>query len=263
MPSIYYQNWESFIANWFAGNSLGPWTDPRTAPQLLNDIANSVNSFEYIPEPWWGNHDFGIPLHSVVINFNPGKAGNLQLRSNVPYKTSYATDIVDSNYLPQTKQWHQNRRALPILNALKNIGALPPNFAPSIEHHLSIELIPWHTENIGAKCGFFPYLKQNIKNVYEHSICFAANESRRIANKKLKNVVILKLSKTNTQKLIKLLNGIGCVCSIKQQQTINGNSHCLEFSINSLPGIRFCSIWGSISRNYFPKDLDVILRNCI
>ena len=261
-PYIGYNTWESCIADWDAGRSMGTWTDPNTIP-LLNNIALGTKSSDYIPEPWWGNHDMDIPLHSVVINFNPASGKDIQLRNNVPYKGSYATDIVDSGYLPKTAQWHKNRRALPILNALKRIGVLPTNYIPSLENHLSVELIPWHTVNIQRASGFRNYLNANILNVYEYAICFAAYESKRIKNDKLKNRVILKLSGSKTAMILNLLNGIGYSSIASPKRTVPGTkSHCLEFTIDRLPGIRFFSIWGSTSRNNFPvgKDMDYILE---
>jgi hypothetical protein len=106
----------------------------------------------------------------------------------------------------------------------------------------------------------------NILNVYEYAICFAAHESKRIANEKLRNVVILKLSETNTNILLKLLDGIGYSSIASPKRTVPGTkSHCLEFTIDRLPGIRFFSIWGSTSRNDFPvgKDMDYILENFV
>ena len=264
-PCIGYNTWESCIADWYAGRPMGTWTDPNTIP-LLNNIALGTKSSDYIPEPWWGNHDMDIPLHSVVINFNPGQGGNIQHRNVIPYHGDYAKDIVDSGWLPKTAKWHENRRALPILNALKRIGVLPTNYIPSLDNHLSVELIPWHTENTSATCGFGQYLQDNILNVYEYVICFAAHESKRIANDKLRNVVILRLSETNTNKLLKLLDGIGYSYIASPKRTVPGTkSHCLEFTIDRLPGIRFFSIWGSDARNNFPKgsDMDYILENFV
>ena len=260
-----YNAWEDRIADWYAGRPMGTWTDPNTIP-LLNNIALGTKSSDYIPEPWWGNHDMDIPLHSVVINFNPGQGENIQHRNVIPYHGNYAKDIVDSGWLPKTAKWHENRRALPILNALKCIGVLPTNYIPSLDNHLSVELIPWHTENTSSTCGFGQYLKDNILNVYEYAICFAAHESKRIANDKLKNKVILKLSGRKTAEILKLLDGIGYSSISSPQRTVPGTkSHCLEFTIDRLPGIRFFSIWGSKSMNNFPKgsDMDYILENFV
>ena len=262
-PYIFYNAWESCIADWYAGRPMGTWTDPNTIP-LLNNIALGTKSSDYIPEPWWGNDNIEIDLNSVVIYFNPGQGENIQHRNVMPYHDDYAKDIVHSGVLPKTDKWHKNRRALPILNALKRIGVLPGNYIPSLDNHLSVELIPWHTHNIGTASGFPGYLRANILNVYEYAICFAAHESKRISNDKLKNKVILKLSGSTTAMILNLLNGIGYRSVVYPQQTVPGTrSHCLEFTINRLPGIRFFSIWGSTSRNDFPsgKDMDYILKN--
>ena len=261
-PYIGYNTWESCIANWYAGRPMGTWTDPNTIP-LLNNIALGTKSSDYIPEPWWGNHDIDIPLHSVVINFNPGRGEDIQLRNAIPYHGDYGRDIVGSGYLHKTAKWHENRRALPILNALKRIGVYEDY---TLDNHLSVELIPWHTENTSATCGFGQYLQANILNVYEYAICFAAHESKRIKNDKLKNKVILKLSGSTTVMILDLLKGKGYRSVVYPQQTVPGTrSHCLEFTIDRLPGIRFFSIWGSDARNNFPKgsDLDYILKNFV
>ena len=129
-PYIGYNPWESCIADWYAGRPMGTWTDPNTIP-LLNNIALGTKSSDYIPEPWWGNHDMDIPLHSVVINFNPGRGENIQHRTAISYHGSYAIDIVDSGYLHKTANRHENRRALPILNALKRIGVLSEDYIES------------------------------------------------------------------------------------------------------------------------------------
>ena len=264
-PYSCYNTWERCISDWYTSRPMGTWTDPNIIP-LVNNIALGTKSSDYIPEPWWGNDNIEIDLHSVVINFNPGQGENIQHRNVIPYHGNYAKDIVDSGCLPKTAKWHENRRALPILNALKRIGVLPTNYIPSLDNHMSVELIPWHTENTSAKCGFGQYFKDNILNVYEYAICFAAHESKRIANEKLRNVVILRLSETNTKNLLKLLNGKGYSSIVFPKRTVLGTkSHCFEFTIDRLPGIRFFSIWGSNSRNNFPKDsdMDYILKNFV
>ena len=264
-PYTGYNTWESCIADWYAGRPMGTWTDPNTIPLLYNTTLGTKSS-DYIPEPWWGNDNIEIDLHSVVINFNPGQGENIQHRNVIPYHGDYAKDIVDSGVLPKTDKWHENKRALPILNALKRIGLLPTTYIPSLDNHLSVELIPWHTENIQRASGFRGYLKANILNVYEYAICFAAHESKRISNDKLKNKVILKLSGSTTAMILNLLDGIGYSSIASPKRTVPGTkSHCLEFTIDRLPGIRFFSIWGSTSRNNFPvgKDMDYILENFV
>ena len=265
IPSnAFYHTWENCIRDWYNGNSMGIWADPNNI-LLLNDSLSKCLSSEYVPEPWWGNHDIDVPLHSVVINYNPGQGDSLQHRNIIPYRSSYANDIVDSGYLPKTANWHFVRRAKPILSSLVRVGALP-NYKPSLSNHLSVELMPWHTENIGAKCGFTNYFKNNIRNIYEYSICFAAHESKRIANDKLRNVVLLRLSGNRTKEMLKLLDGIGYHSVVKGINVVPGTtSYSMEYSIKRMSDVRFISIWGSRLRNNFPKgcDLDYILKNFI
>ena len=97
-PYIFYNAWESCIADWYAGRPMGTWTGPNTIP-LLNNIALGTKSSDYIPEPWWGNDNIEIDLHSVVINFNPGQGENIQHRNVMPYHYDYAKDIVHSGVL--------------------------------------------------------------------------------------------------------------------------------------------------------------------
>lgn len=256
-PYCFYNAWEDFIKDWYNNKHLiGSWSDPDLIP-LLNDTVSKSLASDYVPEPWWGNHDVNIPLHSVVVNFNPGYGESLQLKSSIPYHGSYANDIVDGGFLPKTEMWHATKRAKPIHDALIGLKIVKPG-SISLQNHLSVELIPFHTQNIGRECGFLKYLKHNALSVMEYSLLFAANESRRIANGKLKNVVILKMSKDNTDVLLDLLSGVGYRCSKKVMNTVpKTSSHCYEFAFNRIPGIRFISIWGSHSMNRFPKNSDL------
>ena len=60
-----YNTWEYRIADWYAGRPMGTWTDPNIIP-LVNNIALGTNSGDYIPEPWWGNHDMDIIMATMV-----------------------------------------------------------------------------------------------------------------------------------------------------------------------------------------------------
>lgn len=262
--SIYYKYWECFVAQWYNGKKvIRDWSDP------------GVPSSCYIPEPWWGN-DGTQPLYSVVVNFNPGSGGPAQKHSSVPYCHSYASDIV--NHIPtksftsrtrpkkgenkqwpyNTAYWHMNRRAKPILNNISNTSDY------TLENHLSIELIPWHTDKVDQR-NYVPYLEYNIKAVYEHSICFAANESKRIDGK-LKNVVLLRMSGVFTKNLLDKLGKKKLVTyTIICEGNVN-HGYYLEFSLDKWPGVRFISIWGKYTRNNFPvaqmkdifKDLKIL-----
>ena len=188
----YYKYWEEFVAQWYknTNNAIMGWSNPDEEPAPLCNTNGGEKSSLYIPEPWWGN-DGKQPLHSVVINFNPGEGGPQQERENIHnrklYNGSYADDIV--NYAGETGKkgdswpyntayWHFIFRARPVHNTL--------GLKPSLKSHLSVELIPWHTINVNKETHYRLYLEQNIKAVYEYSICFAAQESKRIANDYLK-----------------------------------------------------------------------------
>lgn len=254
-PSVFYGMWEQFINDWYNGKSVAPWSDPNLTPLINNPKTKSL-SIDYIPEPWWGNHEEDVPLHSVVVNFNPGQGDVFQHRSRIPFHGCYAHNIVDSKVLPLTEKWHASLRAKPIHSALSIIN--PTGWKNlSLKNHLSVELIPWHTRAI-AGCGFDNYLKQNAIQIMEYSLMFAANESKRIANDKLRNVVILKMSKGNTDKLLNVLDSAGYNHVPYSVKTVPGtSSHCYEFSIERIPSVRFVSIWGEHAMNKFPNKSDL------
>ncbi len=247
-----YNYWNQFINDWFKGCTNFPgWKAP-----------NGTLSADYIPEPWWGN-DGTKPLHSVVINFNPGQGGCCQLRSNLInyYKGSYANDFVNNTKMQpnpkcwpnNTREWHCKKRAIPVLQHLGLNNSLI-----NIESHLSIELIPWHSNNIAGN-DYRNYLKQNIKAIYKNSICFAAHEAARIQNPKLNNVVLLKMSGGFTQSLLDLLKKANC-CNYNILKAVSlGNAAFMEFTLSTLPDTTFVSIWGRYSRNNFPEQMKTII----
>ena len=264
----YYKYWEEFVAQWYnnTNNAIMGWTNPDKEPAPLCNTNGGEKSSLYIPEPWWGN-DGKQPLHSVVINFNPGEGGPQQERENIHnrklYNGSYADDIVNyagetgkkgDSWPDNTAYWHYIYRARPVHNTL--------GLKPSLKSHLSVELIPWHTINVNKETHYRLYLEQNIKAVYEYSICFAAQESKRIANDYLKNVVLLKMSGDFTRALLDKLKSkelvdwepIGNIIEI-------GNGRYMEFTLNTWPGIRFISIWGASTQNKFPvSQMEAIFK---
>ena len=259
-----YKYWESFVKDWSKKKVSSVWTNPDCLPLYNNPTKKDLTSL-YIPEPWWGN-DGTKPLHSVVINFNPGEGGPCQERGVIPYKTSYANDIVNNiNVLCKTREWHKNRRAMPVLNTLKNLECITGSFG--LENHLSIELLPWHTANAQDK-AYTQYQQMNINMVFEKVICFAANESRRIANKKLKNVVIMRMNGGRAKSVFEEMRKRIPNFQYKSQTlhiTPCGNGKYMEFQIHShgLNDIRFICIWGPRSRNNFPPKsaLEDILKS--
>ena len=252
-----YQYWESFLNDWKNGTTgIGTWTDPDLLP-LYNDANMKDLSSLYIPEPWWGN-DGTKELHSVVINYNPGKAQYFQRRGTIVFN-SYSNDVVNNTMiLPGTRCWHWSKRAIPVLSSLARLGIISPSY--SLENHLSVELIPWHTDKVGS--GFRQYVDNNVQAIYDNSICFAAEESRRIANEKLKSKVILRMNDKTTIDFLTKLKNVGQNYSCQATRTsLFGNGKYMIFTIASLPDITFISIWGPNSRNDFPpkQDMDDII----
>jgi hypothetical protein len=258
--TLYYQYWEEFIKQWRRGKwtDIKDWSDPDELP-LFNKTERKEFSSLFIPEPWWGN-DGTQPLHSVVINFNPGEGGPEQKRSAFPDECSYAHDVVaDMNRLSNTRKWHKSKRAMRILNTLYRNHWIKGSFG--LENHLSVELIPWHTKNVTN--NYMPYLIKNILAVYKHSICFAANESLRIQNDKLKSVVIVRTNDIKAQCVLDELKQKGIMSEILDKgMSSSGKGKYMKFSFPSLPDIRFICIWGEKSRNDFPpnKDMDDIIE---
>jgi hypothetical protein len=255
-----YSYWESFVKTWYSKkpsskSSIFGWSDPDIIPLYGNP---SILSSCYLPEPWWGNAGT-TPLHSVVINFNPGRGYCKQMLGKVPYMTSYAKDLVNTGALPINDNWHLNKRALPLLSALAKLGYKKTPHC--LNEHLSVELIPWRTPTVNT--NYKNYLKCNIKEIYNNSICFAANESKRIVNKKLNSVVILRFNLDTTKYLLNKLKTIGqSSCILSTGYSSSGKGAYAEFSLASIPDVRFISVWGPRSRNNFPpqNDLDEIVK---
>lgn len=190
------------------------WTNPNTIP-LFNNQTNNDLSVHYLPEPYWGNTG-QTPLEAVVINYNPGQAGQHQHFNQVTLNHNYYghntyRDFIESEtesytnnnstIFEATNKWHWESRAYPIFNALKCIGInLFGN--DKLKNYLGLELIPWHTRS-AASIG--NYISNNTRFVYEKVLLFAANQSRRISNEKLRNTVILKMSGTLNGSFRKLL----------------------------------------------------------
>ncbi len=252
-----YKYWDDFVAAWSRGakNYYG-WTDPDGTPLYNNSATKDLSSL-FIPEPWWGN-DGSRPLHSVVINYNPGMGNSYQKAGCVGKVSSYAKDIVYSSKFEKTQQWHSKNRALPILKSLNRISSIKTPFC--LENHLSIELIPWHT--LKADKSYWDYVKANPKAIYDNVISFAANEASRIENSKLKNVALLRMSGTNTLKLLSILGQDPKQAVTRCGNTGSSKTEFVEFRLPKLSGTRFISFWGRSIRNGMPSasEIDNLLR---
>ena len=186
-----YLYWENFFQQWKAGaKAINGWTDPDSLPLPLYNSDNKDLSSLYVPEPWWGN-DGSSPLHSVVINLNPGAGEDPQTINSINAHNfqSYAA-LVNSCYLPKTIAWHLGYRVEPILNALNRGGYISKKDI-SLKSHLSIELIPWHTQSADTT-----YLKYyiNYEGIYIVRVDEIAEESFKYCNP----YVIVKATVLNT-----------------------------------------------------------------
>jgi hypothetical protein len=134
-----------------------------------------------------------------------------------------------------------------------------------LNNHLSVELIPWHTCNIHTING---YINRNINPILIYCLCFAASQSLRIQNNKLRNKVILRLSGNSTIRILKDIAKFGfgsysIICG--PNYTISGDGGYLKFSISCIKNVEFISIWGKRSRSNFPPivDMDWIFSHII
>ena len=249
-----YKYWEDFFQQWKAGvEAIKGWTDPDCLP--LVNINNKNLSSLYLPEPWWGNDGFS-PLHSVVINLNPGAGEEPQTINSINAHKflSYAA-LVNSCYLPKTIAWHLRYRAEPILTALNRGGYISKKDI-SLKSHLSVELIPWHTQS--ADKTYLKYCRQNLNNIFDYSIRFAADRSCKIANTKLKNTVIIKMAGDRMTALLKGFESIKQCSSSSGICTAPSDNGCyMVFHFESIPDIKFVCIWGKHSRNKFPNSADL------
>lgn len=274
----YYDYWDDFFKEWKKGKSHGNvsnadkikgWSNPDSNEcSLFNNIDTSDKASEYVPEPWWGN-DGTAPLHSVVINLNPGQGGEEQLLSAVFGFSTYA-DLVNSNHLKETINWHFTERASPLFAALDKISLTDVwSRNLNVSNHLSIELIPWHTKQasgIGYAKQYNAYIKQNLREIFDYCISFAAVASRNIANNKLKNTVIIRASYRRIEPLLLKLKKaeITGYKEMPKVLTLNGsNSKYQVFELNAFKDIKFVCVWDPKRRNKLPcvPDLQSIITN--
>ena len=231
-------------------------------------------SDNYVPEPWWGNDgENEHPLYSVCVNLNPGKAQSpLQTRKNpgVIGIKDY-TDLFA--VLHETNRWHNDKRALPIRKALMGMPDIPSR---AIDNHLSIELIPWHTEHADSKHGYWVYISQPavVKAVFDHTFCFASTESGRVIGP-LKDTVLLRFSGEVALRLFSLFKKEGFLLDyeVYSLKVSNPNVHAWVFTSSTFAGKYFISIWRSrgYGLNNFPREKDMkqvissfsLLKSCL
>ena len=270
-----YNYWNDFINHWVhspanlinivppINNNFLNWEHPNIQP-LLNDPGVS---FEFLPEPWWGNNGTH-ELQSVVLNFNPGKGGgwhhhlnSMNTLNNILYSDFIYSELTTlTPNLPKTSRWHLTKRAQPIFKALSANGIVSNNF--TLLNHLSVELIPWHTENINM---LHTYVSRNLNPIFNNSFVFAANESKRIANKILKNKVIVRMSQNFILPILNSIQnqGISNFRILGNHGYYNDNFAVMKFHFSKIEDVEFICIWGRYSRNDFPNahNLNLIFNN--
>ena len=247
----HYDYWNQFVTSWLSGAFISP--DGLLNSCELPDKSTDLSE-RYVPEPWWGhNGNSEKPLYSVCINLNPGKGeAPLQTRDNqdVAGITAYS-DLF--RILKETNRWHNDKRALPIRKAISGLSGVQPlsNESDAIDNHLSIELIPWHTQHASSKLGYWDYVRNNFKDIYDYSFLFATEESRR-ATGPLHDTVILRFSGNTALKLLtlfmdnNLISGFS-VCSLGPFDNYP-DLHAWCFSVSSIP-CRYLAIWRSKGHN--------------
>ena len=150
-----YSYWNDFVNIWKVNPTPQPilgWTNPNLVPLYNNPVVKDF-SYDYIPEPWWGN-DGTHALDSVILNYNPGEGGLVQEYANskslfgaANYQSFVDGEVIGiTNHFPGTNRWHSGKRAKRIFNTLVR-NSISLSGSGNIENHLSIELIPWHTGN--------------------------------------------------------------------------------------------------------------------
>lgn len=260
----HYEYWNSFVLKWVLC-PIGPDNLYNTEPDPNTGLKDY--SKDYIPEPWWGNcGKDDTPLYSVCLNLNPGKGDpELQTRKNKPLVSiDRYPDVF--NLLPATHNWHASKRAKPIGNALRAIKGIP---AGDLSHHLSVELIPWHTEHASDALGYWSFVKNNVDSIFDHSFMFAADEAKRISGP-LKNTVLMRFSESAANRIFKLFEDRGLICSPMMKHVAslsNPNVHATLFTFPNNPRLsehRFVAIWRSkgFGLNNFPdnESMEEIIR---
>lgn len=227
-----YNFWNQFVNDWLtlpANELANPipappfnhfmgWLNPNSV-HLMNSNVPGDFSLQYIPEPWWGNSG-NEPLHCVFLNHNPFSGGLIQTQAAVAalmlqhpqiqcYQELVHSQVIQFDNEPAdppvfngTCKWHFNHRASQIvagLNIIENLGINEPQ----VSSLLSIELIPWHTNNFGNI--EFNYFLNNLNVTFLNTFLFAANESRRIDNETLINKPLIRTTRTRIIPVLDLL----------------------------------------------------------
>jgi hypothetical protein len=276
-----YEFWNDFVDDWKSlgdsiykrGGDVKGWRNPVGVLKHPAIIKLSTSTpFEFIPEPWWGNAD-SDELHAVIVNYNPGSGKYGQHISHPNLRTLYGCRNYQEfvkyevdNYvrngaaftkLKETNNWHYNKRAIPIRDALVASGislTSSSDYTNDVFYKscLSIELVPWHTKNIQDINRYVGVNLGAVKSVLD----FAAERSKCIGNSKLKNKVILKMSHDAFNSILKKMKANNIINNYKNTQNSGAfpgypciNAKFSSFSLDDpndkskLLDIEFTCIW--------------------
>ena len=223
----YFNYWDEFFKVWKNSRNQSDYENgvkkmkasfkysPFIYPKgIMNCDLKSNETFEYIPEPYWGwTPKLKTELKFVVVNYNPASGGKQQHRSssNITAIEKYSDYVSEqiTKYLDfkknlksekptqyETTNWHFNNRA----NKLAQLNSeLVSKDNSSIKNYLGIDLVPWHTKNVSALNG---YLGSNFPSIQKWSLDFAVEASKKV-NSELKNKVIVRTNLTTFNDLFR------------------------------------------------------------
>jgi hypothetical protein len=223
----YFDYWDEFFKIWLNSKTQSDYKagfeklkeefkkSPFAYPkEIMNCDCKSNETFEYIPEPYWGwTPNLKTDLKFVVVNYNPASGGEQQHRSskNISSITVYSNYVFQQingylNYkqnsnLPkptqyETTNWHFNNRA----NKLAQLNSkLFPTDHTTIKNYLGIDLVPWHTKNVKFLNG---YLEENFLAIQLWSLNFAIHASKQ-AKGLFANKVIVRTNLATFKELFK------------------------------------------------------------
>lgn len=276
----FYEAWRHNDMNtikclgWSEPDFIGSTSKPPKKKNVQDKIAvktNDIITHEFLPEPWWGYSDCTESLHSVVVNFNPGKGGKDQFRNQFIKYNSYRRFISDrvlnylteptitKNWLWATSNWHYKNRAKCLFDITPDI----PWNEKFLNNHLSIELIPWHSPNFNQ--DVVGYAKKNLSSIIKYSIAFAVEASKIIKNEVLQNVVIFRCSLNRLKSIFDGSSDYEIIEGYNQQNCFE-NARCVFFKIRDKKSNmilfqknKLVAIWQPYhtSMNNFPYSADM------
>lgn len=273
----YFEYWDAFFTIWKNSKNQTDYDSgfkklkldfqKYTFPypqKIMNCDCNAIETFEYVPEPYWGwTPELKTDLEFVVVNYNPASGGEHQHRNSKnicsikKYSEYVKQQIIDyvncknnsksprpSQY--ETTNWHFNNRAkkLAELNSKK-----VSNDNSSIKNYLGIDLVPWHTKNVNSLNG---YLEEHFKSIQNWSLNFAIQAAQEIKSEsKLKNKVIVRTNLKTFKELFKNEFQNGKLFIEGESKTTNkgNNDNYQQIKINGSE-VTLILLWGM--RNSLP-----------